>query len=210
MIPLYAGLVISYLAGSIPAALIAGLLLGGVDIRTVGSGNAGATNLYRVFGIKPYVVVLFFDLGKGYFAASLIASWIKPGALDPLQLSILCGLAAVLGHVYTVFAGFKGGKGVITAAGVMLAIVPGPLFVAFLFYAVITGLTHYVSLGSIGAAFSVPITLLSLYFTLGWTYRMEIYMISFLMVLIILFTHRKNIGRLLRGEETKTYFLKKD
>ncbi|MEE8484567.1 MAG: glycerol-3-phosphate 1-O-acyltransferase PlsY [Nitrospinota bacterium] len=207
--PLYAAIVVAYLIGSIPAALIAGHAIGKIDIRTVGSKNAGATNIYRVFGIKPYLAVLAFDVAKGYFAASFVASFAATEVMDGLQLSIVCGLVAVIGHVFSVFARFRGGKGVATAAGVMVAIVPGPLLVAVLVYLGVLGATSYVSLGSIGAAVSLPVALLAGHFLGGSEYRMETYAITFLLALLILVTHRSNIDRLIKGKETKTHFFKK-
>jgi glycerol-3-phosphate acyltransferase PlsY len=205
----FAALVLSYLLGSVPVALIAGFALGRVDIRTVGSGNAGATNLYRVFGAKPYAAVLAIDMAKGFAAAGWVAQLALGGSIDQLQLSIICGVAAVLGHVFSIFARFKGGKGVATAAGVMLAVAPGPLFAAIAVYLLIVALTNYVSLGSIGAALSVPAWLAISRFVLGSETRVEVYAVSVLLAALILATHRANIQRLLKGEELKTYFFKK-
>ncbi len=198
----------SYLLGAIPTALMAGYLLGRVDIRTVGSGNAGATNLYRIFGLKPYLAVLALDIGKGYVAAALVSGFAY-GELDPLQAVIVCGLSAVVGHIFTVFARFKGGKGVATAAGMMLAIVPVPLLVAVGVYLAIVALTNYVSLGSIGAAVSVPLSLAVASLVFRSETRVEIWVISVTLAVLILATHRSNIGRLLKGEENKTYFFGK-
>jgi len=205
----FAALVLSYLLGSVPVALIAGFVLGRVDIRTVGSGNAGATNLYRVFGAKPYAAVLAIDMAKGFAAAEWASQLAQGGSLDRLQLSIICGVAAVLGHVFSVFARFKGGKGVATAAGVMLAVAPWPLLAAVAVYLLIVALTNYVSLGSIGAALSVPAWLAVSRFVLGSETRGEVYAVSVLLAALILATHRANIQRLLKGEELKTYFFKK-
>jgi glycerol-3-phosphate acyltransferase PlsY len=114
-----------------------------------------------------------------------------------------------LGHVFSVFARFKGGKGVATAAGVMLAVAPGPLLAAVAVYLLIVALTNYVSLGSIGAALSVPAWLAVSRFVLGSETRGEVYAVSVLLAALILATHRANIQRLLKGEELKTYFFKK-
>lgn len=210
MIPLYAGIILAYLVGSIPTALIAGQILGRIDIRTTGSGNAGATNLYRAFGLKPYIAVLCIDIAKGFIVTFWIASLIKTGLLDTLQLSIACGMVAVIGHILSVFAGFRGGKGVATAAGVMLAILPIPLLIAVAVYAIVASATHYVSLGSIGATLSIPATLMAGYALWGVVLRMEVYVLALVLALLILATHRSNIARLLRGEERKTYFLKSE
>lgn len=201
-------LIVSYLVGAIPTALIAGYLLGRIDIRTVGSGNAGATNLYRVFGLKPYLAVLGFDIAKGYVSATLVANF-GAGALDPLQTSIACGVAAVFGHIFTVFAGFKGGKGVATAAGVMLAVVPAPLMVAVAVYLGIVALTQFVSLGSIGAALSIPVSLGVARYFFATEVRGEVWAVSLVLAGVILATHRENIRRLLKGEENKTRFFGK-
>ncbi|MFQ5432324.1 MAG: glycerol-3-phosphate 1-O-acyltransferase PlsY [Nitrospinota bacterium] len=209
MTPLIIGLIIAYLIGSIPTALIAGYIIAGIDIRATGSGNAGATNVYRVFGTKPYVVVLAIDIVKGYGAARWIAVFIGTGSLNPLQASILFGLAAVFGHIFTVFGGFRGGKGMATAAGMMLAIIPVPVAVAGAVYLTVLSVTHYVALGSIGAAVSLPVVLIAGKFIGGAGYKPEIYVISLLLAVLILWTHRINIRRLRRGEEKKTYFFKK-
>ena len=209
MTSFFIGLVSAYLLGSIPTALIAGHIIGGIDIRTTGSGNAGATNVYRLFGMKPYVVVLVIDIAKGYVATAWLAIYISVEILDPLQVSILFGLASLFGHIFTVFGGFRGGKGVATAAGMMLALIPVPVAVAAGVYLIVLSVTHYVSLGSIGAAISLPVVLLAGKYIGDTGYRMEIYVIAFLLTLLILWTHRTNIRKLRRGEEKKTYFFKK-
>lgn len=206
--PFPAALLISYLIGSIPSALIAGKILLGVDIRTAGSGNAGATNLYRVAGLRPYLVVLAADILKGYAATAWVAGAADQGP-EGVRTMIACGLAAVAGHIFTVFARFRGGKGVATAAGMMLALAPGPLLTAAAVYLVILYFTSYVSLGSIGAAVSVPVTLAVSRFALGTSVRAEILAVAGAMALLILFTHRENIARLLKGEERKTEFFGK-
>lgn len=207
MMPFYAGLLACYLLGSIPTALIVGYILGGVDIRTTGSGNAGATNLYRMFGLKPYIAVLAVDIGKAYVATAWVSLLVKPGRLDLLQTSIIFGLVAVLGHIFTIFAGFRGGKGVATAAGMMLALLPGPFLVAACVYFAVASLTHYVSLASISMAVSIPVTLAAGYALRGDSYRTEIYITALVSATLIVWAHRSNIARLWRGEERKTYFL---
>lgn len=207
--PFAIALFISYLIGAIPSALIAGKILLGIDIRTVGSGNAGATNLYRVAGLRPYLAVLMVDILKGYAATAWVADAFAGAGIDGVHAMIACGLAAVMGHIFTIFARFKGGKGVATAAGMMLALAPGPLLAAIMVYLVILYFTSYVSLGSIGAAVSVPVTLAVSQFALGVSIRVEIQVIAAMMALLILVTHRENIARLLKGEERKTEFFRK-
>lgn len=208
MMPFYAGLFACYLLGSLPTALIAGYILGGVDIRTTGSGNAGATNLYRLFGLKPYIAALAVDIGKAYVATAWMPLLVKQGPLDFLQTSILFGLTAVLGHIFTIFAGFRGGKGVATAGGMMLALLPGPFLIAVCVYFAVASITHYVSLASISMALSIPVTLTAGCVLRGNSYRTEIYLTALVSATLIVLAHRSNIGRLLRGEERKTYFLK--
>jgi len=204
--PLYVGFVISYILGSVPTALIAGYLLGGMDIRKTGSRNAGATNLYRVFGLKPYIAVLAVDIAKGYAATAWITGLVSTSPLDDLQASVLFGLTAVFGHIFSVFAGFRGGKGVATAAGMMFALIPLPMICAVFVYIAVTSLTHYVSLGSVGAALALPAAMLAVYVAKGTAYRPELYAISLVLAAVIILTHRENIKRLLRGEERKTRF----
>lgn len=208
MAQLFIAVAFSYLLGSIPSALIAGRLILGVDIRTVGSGNAGATNLYRVAGLKPYLAVLGADILKGYAAAAWV-SRAAGDALEPVHAAIVCGFVAVVGHIFTVFAGFKGGKGVAAAAGMMLAIAPVPLLIAAGVYLSILHFTSYVSLGSIGAAVSIPATLAAGRFIFGVASPVAVDIIAGIMAALILATHRENIVRLLKGEERKTEFFKK-
>ncbi len=209
MVPLYVGIVAAYILGSIPTALIAGRLIAGIDIRTTGSRNAGATNLYRVAGLKLYIAVLGFDILKGFAATKWISQNLFSDTFSAEQIMILCGFSAVAGHIFTLFARFKGGKGVASAAGVMLALIPVPLLLAIALYVLITSITHYVSLGSIGAAVSLPLICLISYYSFGIVYSLEIYLVVTLLAVVIIITHRSNIRRLLRGEENKTYFFKK-
>ena len=206
MSPLLLGLIAAYLVGSIPTALIAGYVIGGIDIRTTGSKNAGATNLYRSFGLKPYILVLGFDIFKGYAATGLLSSYIEPGSLTQMQVEILCGVSAVFGHIFTIFARFRGGKGVATAAGMLLALIPSHLLAAFGIYLLVISITHYVSLGSVFAAISIPVIFFAEYYLFGHTYPSEIYIVSGLLSILIVVTHRSNIDRLLRGVENKTFF----
>jgi len=196
------GLALSYLAGAIPTALIVGRAVGGIDIRTAGSGNAGATNVYRLFGLKPYLVTLGVDMFKGYAACAFISP-LGAGAASPERAALLCGVAAIAGHIWTVFAGFKGGKGVATAGGVVLAVAPEAALTAIAVYLVVTLTTKYVSLGSMSAAISAPLALL----VSGRTQPPELLIIIAAVAALIIYTHRANIRRLLAGQETKTDFL---
>ncbi|MDH5639153.1 MAG: glycerol-3-phosphate 1-O-acyltransferase PlsY [Nitrospinota bacterium] len=194
----------SYLLGAIPMAIIVGRIVGGIDIRTAGSGNAGATNVYRLFGMKPYLVVLAFDMFKGWAAVALVAP-MGGGSMTPERTAIYCGVAAVVGHVWTVFAGFRGGKGVATAGGAMLGLAPIVALVAVGVYLAVTLITQYVALGSMMAAAISPL----LVYLLVPGAPAELYILCFGLAVFIIFTHRVNIRRLLAGEEGKTDFLSK-
>lgn len=206
MTTLAAALTASYLLGSVPTALIVGRVIGGVDIRKHGSGNAGATNVYRLFGMKPYLLTLGVDAFKGY-AAAVFAAPLGAGLLSDQRTALLCGAAAVAGHVWTVFAGFRGGKGVATAAGVFLGLAPYVALASLAVYLAVTFSTKYVSLGSMLAAVSAPVFLVVQGSLLGDAAPPELIVLAAVMAGLILFTHRENIRRLLRGEEKKTYFL---
>lgn len=199
-------MLISYLAGSTPTSIIIGHITKGIDIRKHGSGNAGATNVYRVLGWKFALIVIIVDVFKGWLPAAIFAPAFFYAQIIPDLgvVQILCGFSAVLGHTYTVFAGFKGGKGVGTLAGVLLALFP----LAFLFclaVAVITIiLTGYVSLASILASASLPIFLFLLPPFIGIEPApLSLMVFSLLIPWFITFTHRSNLQRLRSGEENR-------
>lgn len=198
----------SYILGSFPTALIAGRIIGKIDLREHGSGNAGATNVYRLFGLKPYIVVLLIDILKGYAAVSMIAPF-GAGFISGQMTALYCGVAAVLGHIWTVFARFKGGKGVATACGMFLGLAPVAALGAFFVYLLVTLTTQYVALGSILGAISAAVILLTQKMMFGKEVPAELILISIAMAGLIMFSHRENIKRLLNGEERKTDFLKK-
>ena len=193
---------IAYLIGAIPTAVIAGKLLRGIDIRKEGSGNAGATNVWRVLGWKAGVTVLAIDLGKGILAASVIPL-IPFGAIsiDPLLIPILCGLAAVIGHVFPIYTGFRGGKGVATAAGMLLAVAPIPIGIGVGVFGLTLLLFGRVSLGSLVGALSVPLTIALLNRYTALHYHPLLLALTSALALFIIITHRGNISRLLRGTE---------
>ena len=188
-------LVLSYLSGSIPFAAMAGKLRG-VDLRKQGSGNLGATNVFRVLGWKIGITVFLLDALKGALPVFLLAPRIV-SVRDPALWAIACGIAAIAGHVRPLFLGLrKGGKGVATAAGVFFALAPIPMAVTFaVFIGVVLG-TGYVSLGSLISAVVLPTLLLV---TLGP--RAPLFFVSMLIALFVFWTHRTNIARLRRGEE---------
>jgi len=205
-------LILSYLVGSIPTAVIAGKLLKKIDIREHGSGNAGATNVLRVLGWKASLVVLLFDMLKGYVAVTWIVD-IIPNVYDidtKAIYQILAGAASICGHIWTVFAGFKGGKGVGTAAGVFFGLQPVPVFICMLVFTGIVSRTKYVSLGSMISAVLLPIILLVQFFFLDKPVPIAHTLIAVLLAVLIVIMHRENIHRLVAGNENKISFKKRD
>ncbi|MDP6339071.1 MAG: glycerol-3-phosphate 1-O-acyltransferase PlsY [Candidatus Marinimicrobia bacterium] len=207
----------SYIVGSFPTSIIVGRFAKGIDIRDHGSGNAGGTNVFRVLGWKPALVVITFDVFKGWLPAAALAPVLfnSQPIPDLGVLQILCGFAAVLGHTYTIFAGFQGGKGVGTLGGVLLALFP-TAFPFCLAVAVLTiVLTGYVSLASILASSALPVFLLVLPPFFGTEPAdLSLMVFSLLIPFFIIYTHRSNIQRLRNGEENRfekaMIFRKKD
>ena len=197
---------ISYLTGSTPTSIIVGRITKGIDIREHGSGNAGGTNVFRVLGWKPALIVVIVDVFKGWLPAAIFAPAFYYAQIIPDLgvVQILCGFSAVLGHTYTVFAGLKGGKGVGTLGGMLIALFP-TAFPFCLAVAVITiMLTGYVSLASILASVSLPIFLFVLPPFFGVNPApLSLMVFSLLIPWFITFTHRSNIQRLRSGEENR-------
>lgn len=197
-------LFLAYLVGAFPSSVVLGKLLRGVDVRREGSGNAGATNAWRVLGWRIGLAVMVLDAGKGALAAAAIPR-IPVGPL-PVSLaaaSILCGLAAVLGHVFPVYIGFRGGKGVATAGGMLAAVAPIPVAIALGVFLIAITSSGWVSLGSLLAAWTVPIVAALLPPSRdGLSYPLLLGLTIALAVLITV-THRGNLRRLLRGEESR-------
>lgn len=195
---------LSYLIGSIPNSIIAGKLLKGIDIREHGSGNPGATNVFRVLGWKAGVVVGLLDLTKGFVAAVYI-SRIAFGdiPINESLVQILAGISAVCGHVWTVFAGFKGGKGVLTAAGMFLGLAPGTTLVCLIVFFVVAIPTRYVSLGSTTAAATLAAIILVRKLLLQHEIEMPLFIFALIISMLIIYTHRSNIKRLINGTENK-------
>jgi glycerol-3-phosphate acyltransferase PlsY len=184
----------SYLVGAIPTSYLTVRLLKGQDLRTLGSGNLGATNLYRVLGWKYAVPVGIFDLLKGAVPVLVFA----PLAGGGDRTAILLGMAAVAGHVFSVFAGFKGGKGVATGAGVVLGLAPWAFVAALVTWIILVKASGYVSLASLGAALMLPPAV----YLLHPERRPMIWLFAGLTGAIVIF-HRANIRRLLAGTENR-------
>lgn len=196
----------AYLFGSLPSAVWIGKYIYNIDVREHGSGNAGATNVFRVIGKRAAVPVLFLDILKGWIAVKLsffVADMLGKEEFISLQLTL--GAAALIGHIYPVFASFKGGKGVATLLGVTLAIHPPSALVGIVVFVVLLLVFHYVSLSSILAGLSFPISILILFPASSPT----LVLFSLLTPAILLVTHQKNLERLLRKEESKIYLFKR-
>ncbi|MFL5472891.1 MAG: glycerol-3-phosphate 1-O-acyltransferase PlsY [Gemmatimonadales bacterium] len=188
-------LVASYLIGAIPTSHLVSRSFARIDLRKHGSGNLGATNLYRVLGWKYAIPVGLFDIAKGAIPVLVFAPRVSGSELYALA----CGVAAIIGHVFSVFVGFKGGKGVATAAGVMLALTPIALGVVAGIWGVVLMLTGYVSLASIAAAAMLPLAV----YLLDPPDTPELLWMDVLIAAGVIVLHRRNIQRLLKGTENR-------
>jgi acyl phosphate:glycerol-3-phosphate acyltransferase len=204
MLNLIAAFVIAYLLGSIPTSYIMGKLVKKIDIRQHGSGNVGATNALRILGTKYGVITLIIDIGKGILAVVIgRLLFVEPSNL----LLIGFGLFAILGHIFTIFLSFKGGKGVATSAGVFIALIPIPVAITLIVFVITVWISKYVSLGSITAA--LTLFLVELYINIKTNFaELEILVFVFLIALFIIIRHKSNIKRILSGNENKINFKK--
>ncbi len=197
----------SYIIGSFPTSIVVGKLFFHTDIRKLGSGNAGGTNTFRAFGWKAGVPVILFDVAKGVVATLVISRVPAFSGTTPLlstdALRLVAGGAAVIGHIWTVFAGFRGGKGVGTAAGMMLSLFPLGLAIAALVFALVIVSTGIVSVGSIVAAVSFPIVVAILSITGVGQVSPLLLAVAIVAALLIIFTHRSNLRRLFSGTENR-------
>ncbi|SFH34021.1 glycerol-3-phosphate 1-O-acyltransferase PlsY [Pontibacter chinhatensis] len=196
--------IVAYLVGSICSAVWIGKAYYGIDIRQHGSGNSGATNTFRVLGKKPGTIVMLLDIFKGWTATSLAGFLVIFNAIEPDNLifyQLAYGAIGVLGHIFPVYERFKGGKGVATLLGMMLAIEPVVALVCIAIFVVVLFTSKYVSLGSMIAALAFPMLLL-----LVPRFRPEnpiLIIFGFILFAVVVLTHRKNINRLIAGEESK-------
>lgn len=212
-------IILSYLIGSIPTSIIISKATKGIDIREHGSGNAGGTNVMRVLGWKHGLLVILLDALKGVLAVVVVAR-LHYGSMpfenatpfdDFTLVQIIAGISAVIGHVWTVFAGFKGGKGIATALGMLLMIVTVDMLIAIGVFILVVTFSRYVSLGSLAGAVAVPLTLIvreNIFNVDIPNYNTLLPFLIFVAMLVI-FTHRKNVMRLLNGNESKISFSKK-
>lgn len=213
MVPLLTIVVLSYLIGSFPTSIIVSRLMLGIDIRQHGSGNAGGTNVFRVIGWKYGVLVILVDILKGYVATILITK-LMVGDLpfnnrtpfeDITVVRLIAGCAAILGHIWTAFGNFRGGKGIATTGGVLLGLATIEVLVAVGVFAVVFTISRYVSLGSISAAIALPLAMLArhnIFHAELQGYHTLIFFTAGI-ALLLLFTHRANIKRLLAGTEQR-------
>jgi glycerol-3-phosphate acyltransferase PlsY len=199
-------LVLAYLLGSIPSAVLVGKSYYGVDVREHGSMNAGATNTFRVLGKKAGTIVLLMDIFKGFTAANLVY-FIPEGDLfeSVVSVKIVLGVTAVIGHLFPIFARFKGGKGIATLLGLVLSIHPLLALGCVLIFLLILIWTHMVSAGSILATLSFGILSYLLY---GLS-EPVLQIFGIFAIILVLYTHRANLGRIWRGEEKKIYLFRK-
>jgi glycerol-3-phosphate acyltransferase PlsY len=196
-------LLIAYLLGSIPTSVWLGKALRGKDLRNFGSGNAGTTNAFRVLGKPIGIIVLIVDMGKGLLAVSLsnLQTEIDSGTEFLMILRIGLGLLAVIGHIFPVFAGFKGGKGVATMAGVGLALHPLAALAAMGIYLLIFLISRVSALGSLSAVISYPVWIILVFQTEYWSLRA----FSIFVPILVFLTHRSNIARLIKGNENRMF-----
>lgn len=199
------GVLLGYIFGSIPSAVWFGKWWHKIDVREHGSGNAGATNVFRVLGKKTGIVVLLVDIGKGAFSASIPSILVSLNLIEyhndtlVLNAGLAAGLAAILGHLYPVFADFKGGKGVATMLGVMLAIQTIPTLICAAVFLVIWLSFKYISLASMSGGITFPIV----YFLMSDMRTIPMDIVAIVLPLLLIYTHRSNIKKLRNGTENK-------
>ncbi|RKZ09105.1 acyl-phosphate glycerol 3-phosphate acyltransferase [bacterium] len=197
-----------FLLGSIPTGYIAGRLRGGLDLREVGSGNLGATNVFRNLGLVPGVVVMLLDIGKGSLAAFVGLSLLPAlSTALPDLTGLMCALAAVLGHSLSPWMGFRGGKGVATAAGAFLVLAPLPGLGTLLVWAILLATTRVMSVASLAGAVVLPVTLalVELVRPDGEQRRWATLILGVVIGVWVIWRHRSNIDRLRDGTESKLW-----
>lgn len=216
MFLLSAIIILSYLIGSIPTSIIVSKAVKGIDIREHGSGNAGGTNVMRVLGWKHGLFVILLDAFKGVLAVVIVAR-LHYGNMpfqnitpfdDFTLVQIIAGISAVIGHVWTIFAGFKGGKGIATALGMLLMIITIDMLIAVGVFIIVVTISRYVSLGSLLGAISVPLSLIVreniFHVDIPGYHTILPFIIA--VSLLVIYTHRKNVVRILNGSESKLSF----
>lgn len=200
-------LILAYLMGSVSSAVWLGRWMKGVDVRELGSGNAGFANVMRNLGPLVGIPVLIIDTLKGYFAVQL--AYLIPGIGNESEalyfMQIIFGMAALFGHLFPVFTGFRGGKGVATGLGIVLALYPLGALLSFAVFLIVFLISHYISLGSLLAGISFPLFVL---FLMPHD-NVPLIVFSWVVAALLLITHQKNIDRILKGKERRAVLFKK-
>lgn len=202
---LIVGALLSYLIGSIPSAVWIGKKFHNTDVREHGSGNAGATNTFRVLGKRTGSIVLILDIFKG-FIVTLLSNYFQPGSFDQeVQYKLLFGICAVLGHIFPIYVGFRGGKGIATLLGLVIGLHPLMALICLLIFITTLLFSHYVSLSSMLATISFPIT------AIWGPVEHSVWLIAFgaAASIMVILTHRANIQRLINGNENETYLFQR-
>lgn len=210
MISILTIVILSYVVGSLPTGYIFAKFFRKVDIRTIGSGSTGATNTMRLLGPKIAAIVLLIDALKGLFATMLIGR-INLGdlAMPSAWLMMIAGMSAIAGHIFPVWIGFKGGKGIGTAAGMLIGMLPLETAFALAVFVVTVATTKYISLGSILASLYIFVALLAERMIFGKFIEPAQILLGIVLSIIVLMTHRQNIKRLLKGTENR-FVIKKN
>jgi len=198
---------LAYLTGAFPSAVWVGKTFYKIDVREFGSGNAGATNTFRVLGKKAGIPVLIMDIFKGWLSVNYISflTNIPESAEAVFEIKLAFGIAAVIGHLFPIYTGFRGGKGIATLLGLLIGLHDVAALYSILVFVIVFVTSKYVSLGSIIASIAFPILVILI---LDST-NVSLNLFAFFVPILSLITHQKNIERLLRGEETKVKFGKK-
>ena len=198
---------LAYLTGAFPSAVWVGKTFYKIDVREFGSGNAGATNTFRVLGKKAGIPVLIMDIFKGWVCVNYISflTNIPQSAEAVFEIQLAFGIAAVIGHLFPIYTGFRGGKGIATLLGLLIGLHAVAALYSILVFVIVFLISKYVSLGSIIASVAFPVLVILI---LGST-NVSLNLFAFFVPILSLITHQKNIERLLRGEETKIKFDKK-
>lgn len=213
MLNLLVILLLSYLVGSIPTSIIMSKFVRGIDIREHGSGNAGGSNVFRVLGWKYGLTVILLDASKGIIAVLLVSRlyfgnfpFANTTPFDDFTLvQIFAGISAVLGHIWTIFAGFKGGKGIATGLGFLVSIVTVDMLLGLVVFGIVVSISKYISLASLSAAISVPLFMIirENIFNVDISGYHTILPFTIFLAFLVMYTHKANISRIISGNENK-------
>jgi len=204
-LPNIIGLILAYLVGSIPSAVWVGRQFYGIDVREFGSGNAGATNTFRVLGKKPGIAVLIMDVLKGFLAVKLayIVGDYSSDSPEFIDFELALAVCGLMGHIFPVYVGFRGGKGIATMLGILIGVHPQAALICAIVFIITLVLSGYISLSSMMAGITFPIVIMVFYST-----NSSINIFSLAVAVIILITHQRNIERILSKEESKVKWSK--